>query len=193
MTGHTPRPSPWHEVSPLTPKGPPSYCQCPVHGAQRATHHAPASGMKTPLLLPVSSAWCTACHTPRPSPWHEVSPLTPKGPPSYCQCLVYGVQRALAHGELFSPVSSQARDPYTPSTRLADIDSPAHGDPLPSLRRCKWMIIVKLETAKEMKDLLPVPCLGPQARPDSHLLPSCGAQGRHGPQPIFGRNLSNFF
>ncbi|MPC73926.1 hypothetical protein E2C01_068269 [Portunus trituberculatus] len=112
MTCHTPRPSHCHEVSPLTPKGP-------------------------PLVLPVSGAWCTACHTPRPSHCHEVSPLTPKGPPSYCQCLVHGTQRALIHGELFSLVPSQARDPYTPSTRLYGRSSyhPFRSSRLPPLCR----------------------------------------------------------
>ncbi|MPC50962.1 hypothetical protein E2C01_044797 [Portunus trituberculatus] len=53
-----------------------------------------------PLVLPVSGAWHTACHTPRPSHCHE--------------CLVHGAQHALIHGKLFSPVPSQLRDPYTP-------------------------------------------------------------------------------
>ncbi|MPC85911.1 hypothetical protein E2C01_080714 [Portunus trituberculatus] len=53
-------------------------------------------------------------HTPRPSHCHEVSPLTPKGPSSTCQCLVHGTQRALVHSELFSTVPSQAREPCTP-------------------------------------------------------------------------------
>ncbi|MPC71133.1 hypothetical protein E2C01_065403 [Portunus trituberculatus] len=57
-------------------------------------------------------------HTPLPNHCHEVSPLTPKGLPSYCQCLVHDAQQSLVHGELFSPVPSQSRDPYTPSTRL---------------------------------------------------------------------------
>ncbi|MPC95542.1 hypothetical protein E2C01_090758 [Portunus trituberculatus] len=56
-------------------------------------------------------------HTPRPSHCHEGTPLTPKGPPpTSWQCVVHGAQRGLVHGELFSPVPSQSRDPYTPST-----------------------------------------------------------------------------
>ncbi|MPC07756.1 hypothetical protein E2C01_000323 [Portunus trituberculatus] len=46
MTRYTPRPSHCHVVSPLTPKGLSSSCQCLVHVAQRATHHAPATVMK---------------------------------------------------------------------------------------------------------------------------------------------------
>ncbi|MPC59120.1 hypothetical protein E2C01_053135 [Portunus trituberculatus] len=39
-------------------------------------------------------------------------------------------------------------------------------------------LLVKFEATKDKK--LPVLCLGLQAGPDSHLLPLCGAQGRHG-------------
>ncbi|MPC48780.1 hypothetical protein E2C01_042563 [Portunus trituberculatus] len=74
--------------------------------------------MEPSLVLPVSCAWRTAYHTLRPSHCYEVSPLTPKGPPSSCQCLVHGAQRGLVHGKLFNQVPSQSRDPYTPSTRL---------------------------------------------------------------------------
>ena len=51
---------------------------------------------------------------------------------------------------------------------------------------------MKLKATKEKKDLLPVPCLGPQAGPDSHLLPQCGVQGRHAPQQILAEIVFNF-
>ncbi|MPC93008.1 hypothetical protein E2C01_088123 [Portunus trituberculatus] len=73
MTRHTPLPSHCHEGNPLTPKGPPSFCQCPVHGAQRATHHAPATVMKgilSPQKDPPRSAsvWCMAHSVPHTTP-----------------------------------------------------------------------------------------------------------------------------
>ncbi|MPC81730.1 hypothetical protein E2C01_076361 [Portunus trituberculatus] len=85
MTRHTPRPSHYHEVSPLTPKGPPSYCQCLVHDAQRATHNAPATVMRrvlSPLKDPprTASVWCMAHSVP--SSWRVVQPgaITSQGP-----------------------------------------------------------------------------------------------------------------
>ena len=59
-------------------------------------------------------------------------PLTPKRTPTPhtgSVCLVlHGAQRALVHGELFSPVPPQSRDPYTPPsttpTRLYGRRSP---------------------------------------------------------------------
>ncbi|MPC32863.1 hypothetical protein E2C01_026195 [Portunus trituberculatus] len=117
-------------------------------------HSVPHTTPQTSLILPVSGAWC---------------------------------QRALVHGELFSPVPSQTREPYTPSTRLYE-RSPYHPFRTPPLQApsgaASGRLLVKLETAKEKKDLLSVPCLGPQAGPDGHFLPPCGAQGRHDPQRI---------
>ncbi|MPC40201.1 hypothetical protein E2C01_033758 [Portunus trituberculatus] len=49
-------------------------------------------------------------HTPLSIHCHDVSPLTPKGPP-YSQCLVHGAQRALVHGELFSLVETREMQP----------------------------------------------------------------------------------
>ncbi|MPC36262.1 hypothetical protein E2C01_029714 [Portunus trituberculatus] len=68
---------------------------------------------------------------------------------------------------------------------------PCSWRPLPSVRRCKWTTVMKLEAAKEKEDLLPFPCLGPQAGPDSHLLPSYGAQGRHAPREILAENFQS--
>ena len=79
--------------------------------------------------------------------------LSPQKGPSYCQCLVHSAQRATVHGELFSPASSQVRDPCTPPTRLqkeplSPLKGPpwhhlvdgrhwslAYGDSLPSVRK----------------------------------------------------------
>ncbi|MPC22205.1 hypothetical protein E2C01_015216 [Portunus trituberculatus] len=58
----------------------------------RTTPHLLSSHpLTTPLVLPVSGARRTACHTPRPRHCHEVSPLTPKGFPSSCQCMAHNV------------------------------------------------------------------------------------------------------
>ncbi|MPD05668.1 hypothetical protein E2C01_101426 [Portunus trituberculatus] len=72
-----------------------------------------------------------------------------------------------------SPPDSMQGALITPLGHLTAISGAASG-----------RLVVKLEATKEKKDLQPVPCLGPQAGPDSHLLPPCGAQGRHGPQQL---------
>ncbi|MPC44363.1 hypothetical protein E2C01_038036 [Portunus trituberculatus] len=96
-------------------------------------------------------------HPPFPNHCHDDS--------SYSQCLVHGAQRALVHGELFSPVPSQSRDLYTPSTRLyGRIPYLSIKTSPPSII---YLTIMKLEAAEEKKDLLAVLCLGPQAEPDS--------------------------
>ncbi|MPC21182.1 hypothetical protein E2C01_014158 [Portunus trituberculatus] len=93
--------------------------------------------VRTSLVLPVSGVWRTACHTLRPSHWHEVSSLTPEEPPSSYQCLVHGAQRAThyachtlrpSHWHELSPLTSKGLPSYCPCLVHGAQRALVHGD-----------------------------------------------------------------
>ena len=73
-----------------------------------------------------------------------------------------------------------------------DINTLLVATPSVVYRAASGRLLLALEGAQEEQDMLPV-CLGPQAGPDSHLLPPCGAQGRHAPVLLIAQSFQLSF